>query len=239
MARYLALALLSLTGASATAAPLVGGGRSIDGDSLMVGQHEVRLFGIDAPEKTQTCVRDGKPWACGSAAADNLSKLVAGKQVSCASLGKDKHGRTLARCSVGATDINRTMVATGYALAYRRYSMDYISAEESAKAAKRGIWSGTFELPSEVRHADDDHLVASPVQGQKSRSGRPVVSSLGSKPQPTGGCRIKGNRSRKGELIYHLPGMPYYSQTVAEQIFCTEAAARAAGYRRSRADQHR
>jgi len=40
------------------------------------------------------------------------------------------------------------MVATGYAVAYRRYSSDYVSAEETAKARKRGIWAGTFELPS-------------------------------------------------------------------------------------------
>ena len=63
--------------------------------------------------------------------------------------------------------------------------------------------------------------------------------SARSKPQPSGSCRIKGNHSRRGELIYHLPGMPYYAETRAEQMFCTEAQARAAGYRRSRADQHR
>lgn len=38
----------------------------IDGDSLSVGQHEIRLFGIDAPELKQTCMRAGQSWACGS-----------------------------------------------------------------------------------------------------------------------------------------------------------------------------
>jgi endonuclease YncB( thermonuclease family) len=115
----------------------------------MVGQQEVRLFGIDAPELSQTCTRDGETWACGSAAANELSRLVAGKQVSCTSLGSDTHGRTLARCSVGPVELNRAMVALGYALAYRRYSFDYVSAEESAKAYRRGIWSGMFELPTD------------------------------------------------------------------------------------------
>ena len=32
---------------------------SKDGDSLMVGNREVRLFGIDAPEFDQTCTRKG------------------------------------------------------------------------------------------------------------------------------------------------------------------------------------
>jgi endonuclease YncB( thermonuclease family) len=235
MARSLPFVLLVLVGGSATAASLSGVGRSIDGDSLMVGQQEVRLFGIDAPELSQTCTRDAKAWACGSAAADQLSKLVAGKQVSCVSTGTDRYGRNLARCSAGGIDLNRAMVATGYALAFRRYSMDYVSAEDTAKAYKRGIWSGTFELPSDVRHGVDDHVIDQPTGDQQSRIERPVVASVRSKPQPTGSCNIKGNHSRRGEKIYHLPGRPYYAETVAEQIFCSEAEARAAGYRRSRA----
>ena len=236
--RYIPLALL-LTGATATAAPHSGIARAIDGDSLMVGTTEVRLFGIDAPELSQACSRGGQPWACGSAAANQLAKLMAGKQVSCEPVGRDRYGRTLARCTAGAADVNRVMVASGYAVAFRRYSFDYVSAEESAKAYKRGIWSGTFEMPSSVRHGDEDHQIERPAADRQSPAERPIVSRLSSKPQPSGGCRIKGNHSRKGERIYHLPGMPYYSQTVAEEIFCSEREARAAGYRRSRADQHR
>jgi endonuclease YncB( thermonuclease family) len=239
MLRNLQIGLLLVAISTAVAASsLSGAGRAIDGDSLMVGKTEVRLHGIDAPEFTQSCQRDGRAWSCGSEAANQLSKLVNGKQVSCSSLGADTHGRTLARCKVGQTDLNRTMVATGYALAYRRYSMNYVSAEESAKLARRGIWIGTFELPSQVRHAEEDYVLERPNDRGAVRD-LPVISSTRSKPRPSGNCRIKGNHSRRGERIYHLPGMPYYEQTVAEAIFCTEAAARAAGYRRSRADQHR
>ena len=235
MVRRFPLALLLLFGPAAEAAPLSGIGRSIDGDSLMVGQQEVRLHGIDAPELTQTCTRKDESWACGSAARDQLAKLISGRQVSCVSLGVDRYGRTLGRCRVGETDLNRTMVATGYALAYRRYSTTYVSAEESANVAKRGLWSGTFELPSEIRHAGEDYRMA-PLSAEPSGSrGRRIVLNSRSKPQPSANCRIKGNHSRRGEKIYHLPGRPYYQETVAEQIFCTEAEARAAGYRRSRA----
>lgn len=201
----------------------------------MVGQTEVRLHGIDAPELTQTCTRDGQSWPCGRAAADQLSKLIGDRPVSCTSLGQDQHDRTLGQCRVGDTDLNRTMVALGYALAYRRYSTAYVSAEESAKLAKRGIWAGTFELPSEIRHAGEDYRPVVPSAGPASSSAQPTILSVRSKPPPHGTCRIKGNHSRRGEKIYHLPGRPYYEETVAEQIFCTEAEARAAGYRRSRA----
>src|SRR5438046_7903644 len=89
------LALILLFGSSALAAgSLSGTARSIDGDSLMVGSSEIRLHGIDAPELTQTCTRDGQPWSCGTAAADQLSKLIAGQPVTCVSMGQDRYGRT-------------------------------------------------------------------------------------------------------------------------------------------------
>jgi hypothetical protein len=55
-----------------------------------------------------------------------------------------------------------------------------------------------------------------------------------------GSCRIKGNISvERGERIYHVPGGEYYSRTRidtsrGEHWFCTEAEARAAGWRKSR-----
>ncbi|WP_348629607.1 hypothetical protein [Mesorhizobium sp. WSM1497] len=54
------------------------------------------------------------------------------------------------------------------------------------------------------------------------------------------GCNIKGNVSiDTGERIYHVPGQKYYSQTIirpeyGERWFCSEAEARAAGWRKSR-----
>jgi hypothetical protein len=47
------------------------------------------------------------------------------------------------------------------------------------------------------------------------------------------GCAIKGDRNRCGEWIYHLPGMLYYDATRAKEMFCSEAQARTAGYRRA------
>lgn len=233
------LALL-MVAAAAAGSSFSGVGRAIDGDSLMVGDQEVRLFGIDAPEAKQTCSRNGQSWSCGLAAADQLSQLVSGQQVNCAKVGSDRYGRALGQCSVGGTDINRYMVATGFALAYRRYSLTYASAEETAKAFRRGIWSSQFEMPDQYRR-DGGYIFNEPDGDQPGHSDHAVrvVRGARSKPQPTGSCRIKGNHSRRGELIYHLPGMPYYVQTAAEEVFCSEAEARAAGYRRSRADQHR
>ncbi|TYR31150.1 hypothetical protein FY036_15845 [Mesorhizobium microcysteis] len=57
---------------------------------------------------------------------------------------------------------------------------------------------------------------------------------------PGSGCTIKGNVSiETGERIYHVPGQRYYHDTVispqhGERWFCSEAEARAAGWRKSR-----
>ncbi|MBZ0163412.1 MAG: hypothetical protein K8H74_11945 [Notoacmeibacter sp.] len=53
-------------------------------------------------------------------------------------------------------------------------------------------------------------------------------------------CDIKGNISiNSGERIYHVPGQKYYNSTVirpeyGERWFCSEAEARAAGWRKAR-----
>ncbi|HEV2124285.1 MAG TPA: thermonuclease family protein [Chloroflexota bacterium] len=186
------------------------------------------MHGIDAPELDQSCTRDGRAWACGQEAADQLKRLVTGRELRCDPVGTDQHDRTLARCYQGGVDINRIMVESGYAVAYRKYSSEFVAAEEEAKAAKRGIWASTFELPSVYRQ--EDRNAASGGATRRSARGSSAPGS-----QSSSGCRIKGNHSRRGEWIYHLPGMPYYNETRPEAMFCTEAEAQAAGYRRSRA----
>jgi hypothetical protein len=55
-------------------------------------------------------------------------------------------------------------------------------------------------------------------------------------PASSGSCDIKGNISESGERIYHLPNNRYYDVTGidesrGERWFCSEAEARAAGWR--------
>ena len=208
-----------------------GIGHAKDGDSLTIGSREVRLYGIDAPERDQTCKRDGRNWACGQVAAEELSRLIAGKELNCVAVDTDQYHRTVAQCTAGDVDVNRTMVALGYAIAYRHYSSAYISAEDSARVNRRGLWAGTFEMPSLYRREDRDE----PVQDRARKRSRVRAASVyRQSAAPNGSCNIKGNRGSHG-WIYHLPGRPYYDRTHAEEWFCTEAQARAAGYRRSRA----
>lgn len=206
-----------------------GEARVVDGDSLEIAGRSVRLFGIDAPEFDQTCQKDGEDWSCGRAAKDQLAALVTGQRIECVGQDIDRHGRLVAICAIGRDQINAAMVQQGWALAYRQFSDDYVPAELHAKAQGLGIWSSSFLAPSDYRMAK-----APPEVRSKRAADRP---SRRDSSVWTGGCTIKGNRNRRGEWIYHLPGMPYYEQTRAEDIFCSEAQAMAAGYRRARVRQ--
>jgi len=120
----------------------------IDGDSLRRDDIEIRLAGIDAPEYRQTCKDEvGEDWPCGRAATRELRKLVGGREVACTALDTDRYGRLVAYCMAGATNLNEEMVRQGYAVSFG----DFFKAEAEARAAKKGLWRGTFERPNAWR----------------------------------------------------------------------------------------
>jgi endonuclease YncB( thermonuclease family) len=131
---------------------------SVDGDSIRAGNGaEYRLFGIDAPELGQSCTEaNGKSWLCGRAAKAKLTTLMKGSNVTCEARATDRFGRTVAVCSAeGVGDLGEAMVRDGYAIDLGGAAGNpYAEAEAEARAAKRGIWRGTFERPSDWRQAN-------------------------------------------------------------------------------------
>jgi endonuclease YncB( thermonuclease family) len=107
--------------------------------------------GIDAPELQQTCTAYGQSWACGRTSAEWLRERLNGLQVECVGHARDRYQRLLAVCYVGGEDQNERIVREGWALAYRRYSADYVQPEAEAKRAGAGIWRGEFTPPWEWR----------------------------------------------------------------------------------------
>ncbi|MBV8696830.1 MAG: thermonuclease family protein, partial [Bradyrhizobium sp.] len=62
-----------------------------DGATIQLGDTTFHLDGVDAPEIDQTCIDDhADPWTCGIEARDELTRLIAGRNVHCDDLGADK-----------------------------------------------------------------------------------------------------------------------------------------------------
>lgn len=136
----------------AIAGELIGRASVIDADTIEIHGQRVRLHGVDAPEKGQECFQpDGSPWRCGQKGALALADFIGESTVSCRPVDTDRYGRIVANCYVRGRDIEEWLVNEGWAMAYRRYSSDYIGAEQAAKNAKRGIWIGTVQPPWEWR----------------------------------------------------------------------------------------
>jgi endonuclease YncB( thermonuclease family) len=210
-----------LVAAPIHAADFSGKMRFSDADTLDVGNVRVRLFGIDAPEMDQKCKRaNGKEWSCGKWATRQAKSQFENKTAACRPVDIDQYGRTVARCYVNGQDIAASLVRQGMAQAYVKYSLEHVSAEKEASIANIGIWAGTLEDPAAYRAAR-----------------RQAASQNVAQPAPAN-CRIKGNIS-KSDRIFHVPGQKYYNKTKisasrGERWFCTEAEARAAGWRKAK-----
>lgn len=150
--KHIILAALATTISSAALADIVGRASVIDGDTIEIHGPRIRLHGIDAPEKGQPCFdASGKLYRCGQIAAMALDQFIGASPVHCSERDVDRYGRTVAACSVRGEDIERWLVRNGHALAYRRYSSDYIGAEQEARNARRGVWAGQIQPPWEWR----------------------------------------------------------------------------------------
>lgn len=200
--------------------------RIIDGDTLILGEQRHRLFGIDSPERNQRCNRDDETsWDCGQLATEHLQVLVAEQAVHCNEVPdtQDRYGRQISRCYAGNIELNEAMVSSGYAWAFRRYSSDYIAAEEHARSQGLGVWQAPTDTPWHIRA-----IARAKIQADHADNNDP----------PMPGCDIKGNISTAGHL-YHLPSSRAYAKTRidlsrGERWFCTMEEAQEAGWRAAR-----
>jgi endonuclease YncB( thermonuclease family) len=227
-----------------------------DGDTIKVqldsGPIIVRLHSIDTPEHDQ-------PW--GKEATAALARRVQGHQVSIGVVTQDSYERLVADVLVADESINAWMVQQGSAWAYRHFLEDarFCIWEAEARSARRGLWGkppDSWRAPWQWRAAERGEPVAYTdyrnetaarciAEMHPARPVRPVAGPVqsgaagaGASPPGTprpGNCLIKGNISSSGS-IYHLPGSDSYDGTRidesrGERWFCTEAEARAAGWR--------
>ena len=110
----------------------------VNGDTVKFGPQLVHLFGIDAPQKGQTC--DGGKWLPGPLSTKALIDFIAGRPVACNQVDYDtKNNRPVALCFAGGDDPQALMVSSGWAWAYSRFSDQYADAERRAAAKGLGV----------------------------------------------------------------------------------------------------
>ena len=127
---------------------IIKSNRVIDGDTIILNSKKIRFHGIDTPEIRQKCKNDkGFVYACGLRATKELIKIIGKNKVICKKKTTDRYGRSISVCFVNGKNINSLMVKNGWALAYRKYSRDYVKDEEEAKKKKIGLWAGEFIPP--------------------------------------------------------------------------------------------
>ncbi len=159
--------LLAVAIGPVAAAEQVATGRVsvVDGDTLELHGQRIRLAAIDAPEARQSCLLDGKRWPCGRRAAFALADLVGTATVTCRWRSRDRYRRAVATCAVGGIDLGGWLVEQGWALAFRRYGLDYVGHEDRARLARRGLWAGSFVPPWALRRGNKLEVSAESYAG--------------------------------------------------------------------------
>tara|TARA_B100001093_G_scaffold509637_1_gene574056 strand:- start:456 stop:959 length:504 start_codon:yes stop_codon:yes gene_type:complete len=160
---YLILILTFFLNQVLNAAEIYGESKIIDGDTVHINTKKIRLEGIDAPEIKQQCKKPflkisaiiglqfNKSYSCGVISKKKLIDKIGSSRIKCISSSKDRYKRYLATCFKNKINLNKWMVRNGYAVAYKRYSKDYVRDEEYAKENLLGMWEGSFIMPEKWR----------------------------------------------------------------------------------------
>jgi len=190
--------------------------RIVDGDTVYVDgfAERVRLIGIDTPERNE----------CGfTEATARITDLILGQQVTLLSNPGnevDTWGRPLAFIEVNGVDVGGQLIAEG--LAIPRYN----STDGFAEHPREEYY---FNLAADAPLTCANSIIPETTSPEPTYA--PTIDA-----NPDNKCSIKGNISRSGEKIFHMPGQQHYDATIideaaGERWFCTVEQALAAGWR--------
>lgn len=122
--------------------------RVVSGDTLTLNNRVIKLFGVAAPDISQTCAdASGRGYKCGQQAIAWLSSWLADNEIKCHVLGQDDRGVLTAVCMLGPYDIGAALINAGWAVADTRQTQVYVPYQNQALTNKRGLWQGEFYMP--------------------------------------------------------------------------------------------
>ena len=198
--------------------------RVVDGDTLNVAfangaTESVRLLLVDTPETSHPTL-PVQPF--GVEAKTFLTRwLEKGQTLTLEyDVGRyDRYQRTLAYVWVDGLLVNEELLRRGLARVAYVYAPNtqhvdaFRAVERTAMTERLGIWS------------IEDYVTDRGFDASKTTPRQPA--------EREDDCAIKGNINREGDKIYHMPGGASYERTNPEAMFCSEAEAEAAGFRKA------
>lgn len=220
--------------------------RVADGDTIHINYNgkdeKVRFIGLDTPETKDP----RKPIQCfGREATAKMTEFAENKNVRLefdkTQGERDKYGRILAFVySEDNKNLAYEMIRQGYGNEYTynsnpyKYQNEFKEAARKAREENKGLWAENTCAGNATKPADSTAPKLQPAPAYNpAPAPRPRTAPAPQPQQSQGACVIKGNIGRNGK-IYHMPGQKYYNKTNPEAIFCSEAEAQSAGFRRSR-----
>ena len=125
-----------------------GVSRVLTGDTLSVRGRVIKLFGVAAPEITQTCAdSQERGYRCGQQSLSWLRGWLSDNPLRCHILNEDKRGVLTGVCMLGQYDIGAAIVNSGWAVADIKQTQIYLAYQNQASQNKRGLWQGKFYMP--------------------------------------------------------------------------------------------
>ena len=154
MIRLFLSLMMALFATAVQANEITGPAKVVDSTVIEINGQRIMLFGIDSVMRKQSCTICGKIWQCWASAMRGLQTLLDQGPVTCETVGEpDVYSRLLAHCNINGESLNEQLVRTGWAVARRSETTDYVAVEAEAKEKKLGLWQGEFMIPDVFRRA--------------------------------------------------------------------------------------
>ena len=209
----------------------------IDGDTIRIkyngSSEKVRLLLVDTPETNHETL-GVQPY--GPEAKQFVQQLLAEQQTVYLEFDvsyRDKYKRLLAYVyTEDGISVQEQLLKNGLARVAYIYDPNtkhvdwFKSIQKEAQTSAVGIWSVENYVTN--RGFDKDVYYAAVKDSKENKS---EETNHESNTANNNNCTIKGNINSKGNKIYHMPGQRDYDKTVAEEMFCTEEEAQAAGFK--------
>ena len=117
-------------------------------DTLSVQGYKIKLYGVAAPDLTQSCAnKTGASYNCGQQAALWLSSWLTSNPVTCRVMKDFGNGNMVGICSLGQYDLGAALINAGWAVADPNEGKIYAPYEENESKKRNGLWQGKFYKP--------------------------------------------------------------------------------------------